>query len=210
MYSPSQRALSHHRNHFSDHGRIPNHRPPAVELLFPCRMIDARCKAILPLASHSECASHAFIRFPNAVYRDAHLLATEKQAYVHVSSWHRNHSRDIMTGMRGGREALRLRDLDGSVGRSDPLVTCKCRRTPRVYPGRGSTTTVRVCRCHLPPSTHAVRLILVRLTVPFFHHSPTYHSPSVHFHYCRQPVPAKRYAVCYCGTTVIVYYLPRQ
>jgi hypothetical protein len=160
MIECRQRALSHHRNHFSDHGRIPNHRPP--------------------------------------------------EAYVHVSSRHRNHSRDIMTGMRGGREALRLRDLDGSVGRSDPLVTCKCRRTPRVYPGRGSTTTVRVCRCHLPPSTHAVRLILVRLTVPFFHHSPTYHSPSVHFHYCRQPVPAKRYAVCYCGTTVVVYYLPRQ
>jgi hypothetical protein len=32
-------------------------------------------------------------------------------------------------------------------------VTCKCRRTPRVNPGCGSTTTVRVCRCHLPPST---------------------------------------------------------
>ena len=43
--------------------------------------------------------------------------------------------------------------LDPSEGRSDPLVTCKCRRTPRVNPGCGSTTTVRVCRCHLPPST---------------------------------------------------------
>ena len=32
-------------------------------------------------------------------------------------------------------------------------MTCKCRRTPRVNPGCGSTTTVRVCRCHLPPST---------------------------------------------------------
>jgi len=85
--------------------------------------------------------------------------------------------------------------------RSDPLVTCKCRRTPRVYPGRGSTTTVRVCRCQLPPSTQGVRLIVVRLTVPFFHDSTTTPHPSISTTAASQSRPNGTP----CATAVLLY-----
>jgi hypothetical protein len=97
-----------------------------------------------------------------------------------------SHENDWDEGPRGAR-SLRLArkqmwkrrklsevGLDPSEGRSDPLVTCKCRRAPRVKPGRGSITTVRVSVVAIRRHPQGgVRLIAVRLTVPFFHSSTT-------------------------------------
>jgi len=101
--------------------------------------------------------------------------------------------------------------LDPSEGRSDPLVTCKCRRAPRVKPGRGSITTGRVSVVAIRRHPQGgVRLIAVRLTVPFFHSSTTTPHPSTSTTAASQSRPNGTPCATAVLGTVFVYYLPRQ